>query len=82
MSLSPTTLERDVEDLLTRVLQLPHGASRPLRREETVLWDSLKHVEIVFALEDAYGVQFDETEFAAMTSAQVIASMLRRHLEA
>ena len=53
-----------------------------LRRSDIGEWDSLKHVEIVFALEDEFGVQFDESEFAAMDSPAAIAALLRPRLEA
>lgn len=78
----PADLDADVQTLLARVLRLAEPPAAELRRDETARWDSLKHVEIVFALEDAYGVRFDESEFAAMGSTGAIVSLLRRHLEA
>jgi acyl carrier protein len=39
-------------------------------------------VEIVFALEDRYGVRFDEAEFAMLDSTAAIARRLREHLGA
>jgi len=31
-------------------------------------WDSLRHVELLFAVEDMFGVQFTETDFSAIAS--------------
>ena len=53
-----------------------------MRRADVPQWDSLKHAEIVFALEDRYGVRFAEDEFAAMRSVSAIVTLVRRHLEA
>lgn len=33
-------------------------------RQAVAAWDSLKHISIIFSLEDAFGVEFSEEEFA------------------
>ena len=82
MSTSRVNLEREVEQLILNVLRPKAQLTGPLTRDETGEWDSLKHVEIVFALEDQYGVQFDESEFALMDSPAAIATLLLPRLEA
>ena len=82
MSKATGVLESDVRDLLLRILKLADAPVAGLVRAEVVGWDSLKHMEIVFALEDRYGVQFDESEFAALDSPAAIAATLQRHLAA
>jgi acyl carrier protein len=67
--------------LVLRMLKLPPGFASVLERASVEQWDSLKHMEIIFALEDRYGVQFDESEFPALDSPAAIALALRRHLE-
>lgn len=37
-------------------------------RENTPQWDSLKHVELVFAIEDELGLQFSEEQLASLHS--------------
>jgi len=71
-----------VRRLLRTILQLPAQDDSALRREDVDAWDSLKHMEIVFALEDRYGVRFDESEFAALDTSAAIAAALQRHLAA
>jgi acyl carrier protein len=79
----PDELERDVIALVARVLRLDAGRAHETHsREGTPCWDSLKHVEIVFALEDRYGVRFDEAEFSMLDSTAAIARRLREHLGA
>jgi acyl carrier protein len=72
-------LESDVRDLVARVLRLPEPYPDRLMRSALPQWDSLKHMEIVFALEDRYGVCFDESEFATLRAPAEIAAALRRH---
>jgi acyl carrier protein len=43
-------------------------------------WDSLTHMEIVFMLEDAFGVRFDEDEIAELDSeSQIVECVRRKH---
>lgn len=75
-------LERDIRDLVLLLLKVSAPPPADLARDSTPQWDSLKHMEIVFALEDRYGVRFDESEFSALVSPVTIAAALRRHLAA
>lgn len=82
MSESDAELQTGVAQLLARILKMPPPVSGDVRRLDVPQWDSLKHAEIVFAVEDQYDVRFAEDEFAAMSSASAIAALVRRHLEA
>ena len=42
-------------------------------REEISEWDSLKHLEIIFSVEDAFSVEFGEEEMAGFNSSLMIA---------
>jgi acyl carrier protein len=74
--------EAEVRWLLRTVLQLASRDDSELRRDNLDAWDSLKHMEIVFALEDRYGVRFDESEFSALDTSAAITAALHRHLAA
>jgi len=74
--------ETDVRALLGTILGVPPEQDAELRRAELDAWDSLKHMEIVFALEDRYGVRFHESEFALLTTPAAITAALRKHLAA
>lgn len=71
--------EGEVRALLLRVLELATFDGE-LTRSEVPEWDSLKHMELVFALEDKYGVRFDESEFAKLTSPAAILSLIASKL--
>ncbi len=80
--MSPRKLptEVDIEALLMRILKIPPDRYTALSRDVVDEWDSLKHMELIFALEDEYEVRFDESEFAKLTSARAIAAAVRKHL--
>jgi acyl carrier protein len=46
-------------------------------RENTPQWDSLKHVEIIFAVEDELGIEFSEKELASLDSVAKIVNVAR-----
>ncbi|MCX8070708.1 MAG: acyl carrier protein [Thermodesulfovibrionales bacterium] len=43
------------------------------------LWDSLKHMEIISALEDNFEIQFKADEIVTMTSYQAICEILKKY---
>lgn len=52
----------EVRRLVSLVLQRPIGESENPSRDTEPAWDSLKHVEIVFLMEDHFGIRFTEPE--------------------
>lgn len=58
--------EQDTRATVKEVMELVFNQSfddgDPIARSETPAWDSLKHVEMVFAVEDACAVQFTRDE--------------------
>jgi acyl carrier protein len=62
-----TTTDR-VREVLHIGLGTPlEGIDNP-SRDEIGSWDSLAHIEVVFMVEENFGVRFSETEIAAMRS--------------
>jgi len=59
-------IERIVLDVLSTVLRRPFPLGTDVVRESTDGWDSLKHVEIVFAIEEEAGVEFPESMLAEL----------------
>lgn len=74
------SVETQIRDLIIKVLAITPGRNENLLRAEVPEWDSLKHMELVFVLEDEFGVRFDEAEFAALVSPAAIAVSIARHL--
>ena len=51
-------------------------------RQNTPLWDSLKHIEVVFALEDELEIQFPENTLPQLENVQYIVGIADRLLNA
>ena len=72
-------LEATVRETLGVVLGRPIGPGDPVRRDEQPDWDSLKHIELVFALEDALGVRFGTDEIGEITDVASIVELAESH---
>jgi acyl carrier protein len=64
--------KQEIRKAVCEVLGVAFEQGRPVDpgfcRDEHAAWDSLKHVEVIFALEDRFGVRFSEAEMAQMDS--------------
>ena len=69
-------LDKEVRRVVAAVLKMPCDTP-DFERAQQPAWDSLKHIEIVFALEDRFGVEFAESEIPALCSVAVICRVLR-----
>lgn len=75
-------IERKVAEVLSTVLKRPLNAGSDIDRRNTPQWDSLKHVEIMFALEEELGIEFSEDELAGLNSAAMIVDAVNGKYEA
>lgn len=71
-------IETLVLKVLAAVLKCPVNSESA--RDNTPQWDSLKQIEILFAVEDELGLQFSEQELAEMNSVnRIVEVALSRH---
>lgn len=71
-------IETTVMATLIRVLKC--DLHRDASRQNMPQWDSLKHIEIIFELEDVFGVQFSEDEMANLDSVdRIVERVVARH---
>jgi acyl carrier protein len=71
-------MEQRIHQALADVLGLAvEDVNRAMSRTNTAAWDSLKHIEIVMALEAEFGVSFSVEEIEAMASVADIAQTLQ-----
>lgn len=77
-------IQMRVEELLGLVLgsTIAITKGKPVQRTSEPGWDSIKHIELIFALEDAFGVLFGEEELAGLDSSNAIIAAVERHLAA
>ena len=72
-------ITQQLRDILGRVRQTELPADDVVREEQKG-WDSLRHVEIVFAVEDAFAVQLTQDEMEAATSLSRLVDIVESHL--
>ena len=73
------TTETRVRQVLEAVLSTDLSGV-DVSRETVDLWDSIKHVEIIFALEDEFAVEFSEEEMAELsTLAAIVQAFEAKH---
>lgn len=66
--------------ILSDVFQVDRAnLTEDTKAEDIESWDSLKHLELVTALEQAYGVELGTEEIPELRSVADIVQMLRRH---
>jgi len=69
---------------LIEILSEKLGVPKEEIKDETAYnvaknWDSVTHLEITAALEEAYGLEFDIDEITAMENVKVIKDILKKH---
>jgi acyl carrier protein len=73
-------IDATVRDVLGIVLERPINPTENVGRDSEAAWDSLKHIEILLALEGALEVRFDESELPELTSLASIVAAAERHI--
>ena len=72
------TTEARVIKTVSRALKSPVNAGST--RDNTPAWDSLRHIEVVFSLEDELGLEFSEAEQPELSGVQrIVEVVMRRH---
>ena len=72
-------MEEKVIAVLAETLCIPAGTiGSGTTMEGTSSWDSLRHIELVSQLEDAFGVRFEVEEILDMVSFDRIVAVLGR----
>lgn len=67
--------------LLAKVLQIEVGMVGPgFSRKKASTWDSLRHINLVIAIENEFGVTFDLSEIAELTTVEAIGDALKRKI--
>lgn len=65
-----------IAEILTLILERPVTVGERVLREEEAGWDSLKHLEIIFAVEAALGVAFTPEDMAAINGTPSLLTMI------
>lgn len=78
-ALSP--LDEKITELLATILQVDKGQiSEQSNVDNLKNWDSVNHMHLVVALEEEFGVEFQDDEAVQLISYELIRSYLREKL--
>ncbi len=73
-------MNEKLQSIVAETLGLPAGAVTPdLQREAEAAWDSLNHLRLITAVEEAFGVRFTMAEIQAITTAGELERTLAAH---
>ena len=70
MAASTKDIARQVRELLGLILNRSIGEQENPSRDTEPAWDSLKHVELMFLLEDTFGVRFRDHDLRDLHDCQ------------
>lgn len=80
---SAPDLETRIKEVMAEVLEIdPMRIDDNYSREETSTWDSLNHLRLITALEEALGVKFTMQEVEEMQRYGQIRERIVAHLQA
>lgn len=65
--------------VIASILQVEPEFARGARRGEHEAWDSLRHIEIVFQIEDEFHIQFNEDDIAQLQDVNSIIGVVKRY---
>ncbi len=80
--MSREDVERTVREVLGTVLRREIGVREEVRRAREPGWDSLAHVNLVFAIEGELGIQFSAEELGALDTVERLVDAAEAHLRA
>jgi acyl carrier protein len=71
-------MEDRIKKVMSSVLSVPTTAINEKTSPDTIgTWDSLKHMNLVVALEEEFGIQFDDQEMGELLNYQLIRTIIR-----
>ncbi len=70
-------MSKSLSDVLSEVFSMPAAAIKPeLKKDHVGTWDSLKQMDLVISLEQAYGITLEIEDIARMQSVAEIIAVL------
>lgn len=78
--MSQNHLRERIVEVVSTVFRLPAAAvASGISPEQIEGWDSEKHVELVVALEERFGMMFEAEEVPELTSLEQMEAIITRH---
>ncbi|MBI4309186.1 MAG: acyl carrier protein [Candidatus Omnitrophica bacterium] len=75
-------MEQKLRNIMAEVFDVPvDEIKEDLSAHTLANWDSLKHINLILALQKEFGVRFEDEEIPTMISYAMILNTLRAYLE-
>ena len=68
-----------IENIIAKTLNISIEGDQQVSRESVKEWDSLKHIEVVFAVEEVFDVEFPEDEIGEIQSLDDLVNAVMAH---
>jgi acyl carrier protein len=79
--MSDRSLDEGIVDVLSIVLRVPESAiTSDFSPAQCETWDSVRHLMIMLAIEEKFGVTFDEKQITSLTNRATIAAAVQTQL--
>lgn len=75
--MSPDEIEKTLLEVFATLLRKP--VSPEVSRSNEPSWDSLQHMQLIFAVEERFGIHFTEEQIPQLNSLRQFADHLRSH---
>ena len=76
--MSEQAIKKRVRELMSIVFRRELPDADAINRADISEWDSLKHIELIFMLEEEFQLKFDEGDFEGLASLTHIVEILER----
>ncbi len=74
-------IDLGVREVFATVLERGVAPDEEIERAQEARWDSLKHMELIFSVEEKFDVRFSEREMAQLATLSAITDAVRQQLE-
>lgn len=74
-------MKSNLTEIINTILKTSYSTSELALKEAVSEWDSLKNIEIVFAVEEEFGVSIDEHELSAIAGLDSLSDLVAKKSE-
>jgi len=80
--MSSSEVDRQIREVMSGVFDVdPEAVGNGFRRDDSTAWDSMNHLRLVSALEEAFGIRFTMKEVGEMESFDHVRQRIAEHLQ-
>ena len=74
-------IQKSCEKIFVRILQLSSSEVHTASYDTSDNWDSLKHMELIMAIEDQFKIELEEDDMMKMQNFQQTTALIQRKLD-